>query len=295
MRRDIGAVVALIVLAALFGGCTGEGIKKSGDVVAVVNGKEVTTEDIKKRLGQAAPKMGEILADEQTRKELMDDIIATELISGDAKKKGLDRDQDYLLKVEDFKRNELRNTYLNKEVIEKNTVSETELTDYIKKNEDAIKTEVTAGHILVKTEAEAKDVLARLAKGENFAKLAAAISLDTRNNKTGGGLGPINIKDIPAEALELEKLVLSLKVGESGILKGRFGYSVIKVNSKMVNKKITIDNELQLRLHDKLIKLKRQNALDDRVKELRSKAKVVINDEVLKKAAGTPKGAEGKK
>ncbi|MBI5182534.1 MAG: peptidylprolyl isomerase [Nitrospirae bacterium] len=295
MRRDLGAVVALIVSATLLWGCTGEGVKKSGDVVAVINGKEVTTEDIKKRLGQAAPRMGEILADEQTRKELMDDIIATELIIEDAKKRGLDRDQEYLLRVEDFKRNELRNTYLNKEVIEKNAVSETELMDYIKKNEDAIKTEVTAGHILVKTEAEAKDVLARLAKGENFAKLAAAISLDTRNNKTGGSLGPINIRDMPAEALELEKLVLSLKVGESGILKGRFGYSVIKVASKTVNKKIAIDNELQLRLHDKLVKLKRQNALDDRAKELRSKAKVVINDEILKKAAGAPKGAEGKK
>jgi hypothetical protein len=86
-----------------------------------------------------------------------------------------------------------------------------------------------------------------------------------------------------------------LKAGESGILKGRFGYSEVKVASKTVNKKVAIDNELQLRLHDKLIKLKRQNALDDRVKELRSKAKVVINDEILKKAAGMPKGAEGKK
>ena len=176
--------------------------------------------------------MHELLADEQVRKELLDDLISNKLIIEDAKKKGLDKDQAFIQKVEDFKNTELTKTYLDKEVTEKSRVSEAELMDYIKKNEDAIKTEVKANHILVKTEAEAKDVLAMLAKGENFAKLAATVSVDTRNNKTGGDLGPINIRDIPAEAAELEKLVLSLKAGESGMLKGRFGFSVIKVTSK---------------------------------------------------------------
>ena len=189
---------------------------------------------------------------------------------------------------------ELRNTYLNKEVIEKNNVSETELTDYIKRMRIQLKQMFKASHILVKTEKEADDVLARLAKGEDFAKLAAKVSLDTRNNKTGGDLGPINIREIPAEAAELEKVILSLKAGESGKLKGRFGVSVIKIVSRTVNKKVAIDNELQFKLQDKLVKQKRQTALNDKVKELKSKAKVVIKEDALKKLSEMPKSPEGK-
>ena len=296
MKRHVMLVVlALILLTSFTASCAKDGAKKSGDVIAVVNSREITTEDIKKRLGQAASRMHEVLADEQTRNDIIDDIVATELIVEDAKKKGLDNDPAFIQKVDEFKNTELRNTYLNKEVIEKNTVSEADLADYIKKNEDIIKTEIKASHILVKTEKEADDVLARLAKGEDFAKLAAKVSLDTRNNKTGGDLGPINIRDIPAEAAELEKVILSLKAGESGKLKGRFGVSVVKVVSRTVNKKIAIDNELQFKLQDKLSKQKRQNTLNDKVKELKSKAKIVIKEDVLKKLSETPKAPEGKK
>ena len=294
MRKILLIAVSVIVLTSLTAACGKDSAKKTGEVVATVDGKEITTEDIKKRLGPNAGRMHELLADEQVRKELLDDLISNKLIIEDAKKKGLDKDQAFIQKVEDFKNTELTKTYSDKEVTEKSRVSEAELMDYIKKNEDAIKTEVKANHILVKTEAEAKDVLAMLAKGENFAKLAATVSVDTRNNKTGGDLGPINIRDIPAEAAELEKLVLSLKAGESGMLKGRFGFSVIKVTSKKINKDVKIDNELQLRLQDKLVKLKRQQAFDNTTKDLRSKAKVAIKEDVLKKLTEAPK-AQGEK
>jgi hypothetical protein len=79
------------------------------------------------------------------------------------------------------------------------------------------------------------------------------------------------------------------------MLKGRFGFSVIKVTSKKVNKAVKIDNELQFRLQDKLAKLKRQQALDNAVKDLRSKARVAIKEDVLKKLAEAPKGAGEKK
>lgn len=77
--------------------------------------------------------MHELLADEQVRKELLDDLISNKLIIEDAKKKGLDKDQAFIQKVEDFKNTELTKTYLDKEVTEKSRVSEAELMDYIKK------------------------------------------------------------------------------------------------------------------------------------------------------------------
>ena len=72
-------------------------------LIAVVNGREITTEDIKKRLGQAAPRMHEVLAEEQARNDIIDDIVATELIVEDAKKKGIDKDNAFIQKVESSK------------------------------------------------------------------------------------------------------------------------------------------------------------------------------------------------
>ncbi len=291
-RHAMFVIAALMLLASFTASCAGDGAKKSGDVIAVVNGREITTEDIKKRLGQAAPRIHEIMADEQMKKDLIDDMVGSELIIEDAKKKGLDKDPALVQKVEEFKNTELRNIYLNKEVIEKNNVTEVELTDYIKKNEDALKTEIRASHILVKTEKEADDVLARLAKGEDFAKLAAKVSLDTRNNKTGGDLGVINAWELPEE---FEKVLLPLKAGESAKMKVRTGYSVIKVTSRKVNKNMAIDNEFQFKLQEKLTRQKRQKALDDMLKGLKSKAKVEIKEDTLKKLTEVPKAPEGKK
>src|SRR4029078_8310719 len=49
--------------------------------------------------------------------------------------------------------------------------------------------QVRARHILVKSEAEAAAAKKRLAAGEDFAKVAAAMSTDASNAKSGGDLG----------------------------------------------------------------------------------------------------------
>ena len=50
-------------------------------------------------------------------------------------------------------------------------------------------TEYKARHILVKTEAEAKKLIAELDKGADFAKLANKHSLDAKESQNGGDLG----------------------------------------------------------------------------------------------------------
>jgi peptidyl-prolyl cis-trans isomerase D len=104
--------------------------------------------------------------------------------------------------------------------------------DEITKDTPKEEEKVWARHILVATEAEAKQVIDRLNKGEDFAKLAAELSTDTGSKTRGGDLGwfgtGVTDKDFEAAAY-------ALKIGEiSQPVKSQLGYHVIQLLGREV-------------------------------------------------------------
>jgi foldase protein PrsA len=87
--------------------------------------------------------------------------------------------------------------------------------------------QVHARHILVATEDQAKDVRARLDKGEDFAALAKELSTDTSTKDKGGDLDWF-----PRGAMvtEFDQAAFALKAGEiSPPVKTTYGYHIIQV------------------------------------------------------------------
>lgn len=83
-----------------------------------------------------------------------------------------------------------------------------------------------AMHILLKTEAEAKEVLQKLINGADFNELAVQYSIDPGAKKNRGDLGFFEKGDL---VKEFEDAVLKLKPGQiSGIVKTSLGYHIIK-------------------------------------------------------------------
>lgn len=84
---------------------------------------------------------------------------------------------------------------------------------------------VQCAHILVKTEQEAKDALARINKGESFAKVAQEKSL-CPSGKKGGDLGFFGrnqmVRPFELAAFALQKGQISAPV------KTEFGWHIIK-------------------------------------------------------------------
>lgn len=82
-----------------------------------------------------------------------------------------------------------------------------------------------AAMILVKTEAEAQELLKQLQAGGDFAKLAAQKSIGP-NSARGGDLGDAYPGDF---SKEYEAAIMALKVGElSGVIKSDNGYQIFK-------------------------------------------------------------------
>lgn len=91
--------------------------------------------------------------------------------------------------------------------------------------------QVHARHILVATEAEANDVLARVQAGEDFAALAATYSRDVTTRETGGDLGWF----AQDELLEptLAQVAFSLEPGQvAGPIPTRLGYHIVQTLEK---------------------------------------------------------------
>ncbi|MEI7669255.1 MAG: peptidylprolyl isomerase [Pseudomonadota bacterium] len=90
--------------------------------------------------------------------------------------------------------------------------------------------EVHARHILVKTEAEAKEIAKKLKAGGKFEEIAKEKSQDKSNSGTGGDLGWFTAdKMVP----EFSKAAFALKKGEvSEPVKSDFGWHVIKLEDR---------------------------------------------------------------
>lgn len=150
----------------------------------------------------------------------------------------------------------------------------------LKKYYNEYKPKVKASHILVDDEKTAKDIKAKLEKGEDFAKLAKEYSKDTGSAQNGGDLGWFG----PGKMVEeFEKAAYALKVGEiSDPVKTQFGYHIIKVTDKEKKKSFDeMKEEIEFEVKkSKLDTSKVQSKLDKLMKE----ANVDIKDKSLKDA-----------
>ncbi|EZP78700.1 PpiC-type peptidyl-prolyl cis-trans isomerase [Parageobacillus genomosp. 1] len=163
-----------------------------------------------------------------------------------------------------------------KAAVEDIKVTEKELKDYYENYKPKIK----ASHILVKDEKTAKEVKAKLDKGEDFAKLAKEYSQDPGSAANGGDLGWFG----PGKMVkEFEDAAYKLKVGQvSDPVKTDYGYHIIKVTDKEEKKPF---NEMKEQIEFEVKRSKLDSAkVQSKVEKLIKDAKVEIEDKDLQDA-----------
>ncbi len=252
----------------------------SGKVLATVNGSVITVDDFQREMEGLPDFAKTMFKGEDGKKRFLDELINKELLYQEAEKRGLDKDEAFKKKVEDFKKLTLVSMLLTKEVEDKASVTDADVKDYFDKHKDELKSrdKIRASHILVKTEDEAKKVIARLKKGEDFAKLAKAVSIDKASAERGGDLGYFSRGQMVPE---FEAVAFQLKKGEiSQPVKTQYGYHIIKVTDIKQGVPLSFDT-IKDQLKQKLITDKQRELFNTFVNGLKKTAKMQVNSQLL--------------
>jgi len=247
LKRKIALLLFFVFIVFLTVSCS---TKK--DVVATVNGENITNTEYKKAFDQvkaqieSSPQYTKDIWNQDyqgkkfldvVKENVLDNLIAEKLLVQEALKNNItvtDKEiaDEYQKEKEvnkDITKEDVKNYLLINKLFDKYTkdvkVTEEELKKYYDNNKEQFEV-VKASHILVADKKTAEDIYNRLMKGENFATLAKEYSTDTATKDKGGDLG-----EFPHGVMvpEFDQVVFSLKKGEiSKPVKTDYGYHIIK-------------------------------------------------------------------
>lgn len=212
--------------------------------LVTVNGTAITQEDVDKELMAATQgRFNQVPAEKQEdfRKQVLEQLVAKELIYNDAKKAGLLNTDDFKKRYEEVTnriKKEIAIQLWQEQEFNKIKISEKEKKDYYDANKEefAENESVRARHILVEKEADAKKIISELKslKGETlknkFMEVAKEKSTCT-SAPQGGDLGYFTEGQMVPE---FNDKAFSMKAKEitTEPVKTQFGYHVIYIEDK---------------------------------------------------------------
>ena len=238
-------------------------------VAATVNGTAISQSRldllVKQGTSQGQPDSPEM------RKKIIDQLSMQVLISQEAVKKGIDKNPDVSDQIDLTRQSILTNAFVQ-DYMKSSPVTD----DMVKAEYEKIKAQMTgseykARHILVDTEAEAKDIIAKLKKNPKaFESLAKAKSKDTGSKANGGELGWFDPRAmVPEFGAAVSKLTKGQFTQEP--VKSQFGYHVILLED---SRPITIPPLDQVK--PQLQKQVQQQNMQKLFEDMKAKAKIEI-------------------
>jgi peptidyl-prolyl cis-trans isomerase C len=164
-------------------------------------------------------------------KMLLNELIARELVAGDARKKKLDALPEVKAQMMLMQQQILVETWFA-DYFKKNPIKEEDVRNEYNRQLEFTKSgrnsnEYSVSQILLGSEQEAQDISKRLEKNESFERIAQERSLDKPSAAQGGKLGWL----LPSMIVKpLDDIVLSLKKGSvSNPIQTNAGWHILKV------------------------------------------------------------------
>lgn len=265
-------ISAALVFSSIVGSMSLAQTFEIPDPVAVIDGKPLSKADFQSAV---EPIVGvdnlEFIQSAQQLNELIAQLALQDKLASKAKKEGLDQTDEYKKFIDHAARLGLSQAFLKKTVDDIKITDEEVKAEYEKQIKAIDKNEYRAAHILVETEAEAKDLLAKLndkKKPLSFADAAQQFSKDPGSKDNGGELGWFRAQVMVPE---FGAALQTMKAGEvsAAPVKTQFGYHIISLEEVRETPIDTLALS-QERIKDSLI----ANQLRDKIEGIQQKLNI---------------------
>ncbi len=253
-------------------------------VLATVNGNAIHMSDVQSAAANLPAQMQQ-MKPEQLFPLLVNQLIDRQALLVAANAENLNKDPKVQALMQAAANEQLENSYVQQQVAAQVTDAAVQAEynkDYAGKPGPA---QVEARHILVKTKAEAEDIIKQLQHGADFAKLAAKYSIDP-GAKDGGELGWFSQDEmVPAFA----DAAFALKQGEytKTPVQTQFGWHVILSEGKRTGPAPSFDD-----VKDQIRQTLADNAIKATLASVRGKVTIQLfnpdGTPAAAPAAGTP-------
>jgi peptidyl-prolyl cis-trans isomerase C len=238
-------------------------------VLAIAAGHEITEKDLNAIIARYPQEQRGALQNETQRKQLIDQLISFELMSKFGKEIELDKTQEYKDAIENISKEVITSMAINK-ILSDITVTDDEVKKYYEDNKETFgqPATVSARHILVETEEEAKKAKEEILSGKiSFGDASMKYSM-CPSNQQGGNLGEFS-KGMMVP--EFEEAAFTAEIGKiSEPVKTQFGYHLIIVDAKN-EASIKSFDEVKDSVLDQLLKQNQHKKYDQMLKELEAK------------------------
>ncbi len=242
------------------------GLPAGNPVVARVDGVDLHLSDVE-AAQQSLPQQAQKLPLQQIYPILLDRLVSGQLIIEAGRRDHLGQDPEVQRRLK------LDEDHLIQQVYIERVIKAGATDDRLKARYQAfLKTkpardEVHARHILVKTEAEAKSIIAQLDKGADFSALAKKYSTDPAA-ASGGDLGYFGRNDMVPGFAAAAFALPNGHYTETPV-KTEFGWHVIYVVDRRVSKPPNMDEA-----REQVARLLARDTVEAKLKELRGAAKI---------------------
>ena len=202
------------------------------------------------------------------RRAILNQLVSNKLLLLDARRNLYEGEAKFREQLNRMKEQLLIN-YAGEKAVSGVSVSDDEAKKYYDDNKEQFIGEetVTASHILVKTEDEAKTLYEKIASGEVSFENAARENSTCPSKANGGSLGEFSRGQMVPE---FDAAVFSMQVGEitKEPVKTQFGYHLIRLDAKNEAKPIEF-SEIKDRIKSALLGEKQQKAYESKINQLK--------------------------
>jgi len=243
-------------------------------VYAFVNGQPLYYNMIEEAYRALEARAGADGTQPPPRQEFFQGYIDGTLLLQFANKNGLDKDPDYLEKLDELQRQLLVEHALEHSISQNLAATEAEIAQYHNDHPAEFETpqRIQVRHILVANREEAEAALARIRAGESFNTVAEEVSIHA-SRRLGGTLPPFARGTFNTA---FEDAAFALKVGElSSVVRTDLGYHIIEKTAEIPAKRRTLD-EAHSEIADRLLAQKKAAARDKFLEQLRSGARIEL-------------------